>query len=94
MTSVVFAAMLASALLHATWNGWVKSRPDPYGALIALGIGAAWPNLILLAWNGLPAHAAWGWIALTIGSACPRKHCSAVPTARETLRSPIRSFAA
>jgi drug/metabolite transporter (DMT)-like permease len=62
----VLAAMLLSALLHATWNAWVKSRHDPYGALIALGIGAAWPNSLLLAWNGLPEHAAWRWIAATI----------------------------
>ncbi len=71
MSSAVFAAMLASALLHATWNAWVKSRPDPYGALVALGIGAAWPNVLLLAWNGLPDHAAWGWIAVTIGLSVP-----------------------
>lgn len=58
--------MLASALLHATWNAWVKARPDPYGALVALGIGAIWPNLILLAFAGLPESAAWGWISLTI----------------------------
>jgi drug/metabolite transporter (DMT)-like permease len=66
MNTIVFVAMLGSALLHASWNGWVKSRRDPYGALIALGIGAAWPNLALLAWNGLPVHAAWLWIGLTI----------------------------
>lgn len=58
--------MLASALLHATWNAWVKARPDPYGALIALGVGAAWPNVILLCAVGLPEHAAWHWIAITI----------------------------
>lgn len=71
MSTAVFAAMLSSALLHATWNAWVKSRHDPYGALIALGIGAAWPNVLLLAWNGLPEQAAWGWIALTIALSVP-----------------------
>lgn len=71
MTTSVFAAMLLSALLHATWNAWVKSRHDPYGGLIALGVGAAWPNLLLVAWNGLPEHAAWGWIALTIALSVP-----------------------
>jgi drug/metabolite transporter (DMT)-like permease len=71
VSTAIFAAMLASALLHATWNAWVKSRPDPYGALVALGIGAAWPNLLLLAWNGVPQHAAWGWIALTIALSVP-----------------------
>jgi drug/metabolite transporter (DMT)-like permease len=71
MSTAVFVAMLGSALLHATWNAWVKARPDPYGALVALGVAAAWPNLILLAWAGLPEHAAWGWIALTILSSVP-----------------------
>ena len=66
MSTRVLLAMLASALLHASWNAWVKSRSDPYGALIALGIGAAWPNLLLLGFSGLPARAAWGWIVATI----------------------------
>jgi len=71
MTTTVFLAMLASALLHASWNAWVKSRPDPYGALVALGIGALWPNVILLGFAGLPEHAPWGWIALTIVLSVP-----------------------
>ncbi len=71
MTPTVFAAMLAAALLHASWNAWVKSRPDPYGAMIALAIGAGWPCVILLAWQGLPEHTAWGWIALTIALSVP-----------------------
>jgi drug/metabolite transporter (DMT)-like permease len=66
MTGAVFVAMLASALLHATWNAWVKARPDAYGALVAIGVAAAWPNVLLLAWAGLPDHAAWGWIALSV----------------------------
>jgi len=71
MTPLVFAAMLAAALLHATWNAWVKSRHDPYGALIALGVGAGWPCVFLLAWSGLPAQVPWGWIALTIFLSVP-----------------------
>ena len=63
--------MLAAALLHATWNAWVKSRRDPYGALIALGVGAGWPCVVLLAWAGLPAQVPWGWIALTISLSVP-----------------------
>ena len=66
MTTTVFVAMLASALLHASWNAWVKARPDPYGGLIALGIGAAWPNVLLLAANGIPESMPWGWISVTI----------------------------
>jgi drug/metabolite transporter (DMT)-like permease len=66
MSTTVFLAMLASALLHATWNAWVKSRPDPYRAIVALGIGAAWPSALLLVFYGLPDVSAFGWIALTI----------------------------
>ena len=71
MTSTVLAAMLAAAVLHATWNAWVKSRPDPYGAIVALSIGAGWPCVLLLVWQGLPEHTAWGWIAITIALSVP-----------------------
>lgn len=71
MTTTVFLVMLASACLHATWNAWVKSRRDPYGAMIAIGIGAGWPCVALLAWTGLPETLPWGYIAVTIGLSIP-----------------------
>lgn len=71
MSMTVFFAMLVAALLHASWNAWVKSRPDPYGGMVALGIGAGWPCLFLLAWSGMPEHTPWGWMALTIGLSIP-----------------------
>lgn len=67
----VLAAMLASALLHASWNAFVKSRPDPAGALRALVIGASWPSALLLALAGPPRAAAWLWIAITIALSVP-----------------------
>jgi drug/metabolite transporter (DMT)-like permease len=63
--------MLLSALLHAAWNAWVKSRHDPYGGLIALGLGAIWPNVLLLAWYGPPEQTPWGWVLLTIALSVP-----------------------
>lgn len=66
MTPVVFLAMLTSACLHATWNAWVKSRRDPYGGMIAIGIGAGWPCVFLLLWTGMPEYVPWGWVALTV----------------------------
>jgi drug/metabolite transporter (DMT)-like permease len=66
LDSLVFAVMLGSAFLHATWNAWVKARPDPGGALAALVIGAGLPNLVLLGLAGPPPAAAWGWVALTV----------------------------
>jgi drug/metabolite transporter (DMT)-like permease len=71
VTSAVFIAMLLSALLHATWNAWVKARADAYGALVTLTVAAAWPNVLLLAWAGLPENSAWGWVALTIALSVP-----------------------
>jgi drug/metabolite transporter (DMT)-like permease len=63
----VFAAMLASAFLHAAWNAWVKSRRDSNAAVAALVIGAAFPNAGVIAGFGLPAGPAWPWIACTVG---------------------------
>ena len=67
----VLVAMLASALLHASWNAWVKSRPDPAGALTALVIGASWPSALLLVCAGLPSAASWPWIAISIALSVP-----------------------
>lgn len=66
MPFTVFAAMLASAFLHAAWNAWVKSRRDSNAAVAALVIGAGFPNLLVLAWFGWPAAPAWPWIACTV----------------------------
>jgi drug/metabolite transporter (DMT)-like permease len=66
LTLTVFAAMLASAFLHAAWNAWVKSRRDSNAAVAALVIGAGFPNLLVIAAFGLPAAAAWPWIACTV----------------------------
>ncbi len=66
MPLTVFAAMLASALLHAAWNAWVKSRRDANAGVAALVIGAGFPNVLILAWFGWPAAPAWPWIACTV----------------------------
>ncbi len=66
MTTVVFAAALLSACLHAVWNAWVKSRGDANAAVAALVIGAGFPNLLILVLSGPPAAPAWGWMAVTV----------------------------
>ena len=66
MSLTVFAAMLVSAFLHAAWNAWVKSRGDSNAAVAALVVGAGPPNLVVLVITGLPAAAAWPWIAATV----------------------------
>lgn len=66
MEWTVFVAMLASASMHATWNAWVKSRPDPGNAMVALSLGSGLPYLGVLLWVGLPARGAWPFIAGTV----------------------------
>ncbi|QCI63083.1 EamA family transporter [Phreatobacter stygius] len=56
-------AALSSALLHAGWNAAIKSSRNPAQAMTAqmlLGAILVVPGLV---WTGLPAQAAWGWIA-------------------------------
>jgi drug/metabolite transporter (DMT)-like permease len=64
---IVFAAMLASASLHAAWNAWVKSSAAPHEALAAVVIGSGVPQGVLLLIYGFPPLVAWPWIVVTVG---------------------------
>ncbi len=61
-TTHVLAALL-SALLHAGWNAAVKTSREPTRAMTAQMLLSALPVLPGLLWVGLPAAAAWPWIA-------------------------------
>jgi drug/metabolite transporter (DMT)-like permease len=63
---IVFAAMLASAALHASWNAWVKSRPASHEALAAVVIASGVPQGVLLLMSGFPAAPAWPWVLSTV----------------------------
>ena len=66
MDPIVFAAMLASAALHASWNAWVKSSPASHEALAAVVIASGIPQGLLLIVSGFPAPPAWPWVLLTV----------------------------
>ena len=57
------AGALASAMLHAGWNAAVKASPRPRAVMTAQMLASAAIALPGLAWTGLPAPAAWMWIA-------------------------------
>lgn len=57
------AAALLSAVLHAGWNAAVKAQPKPAEAMTAQMVLSALLGLPGLLWTGLPAQAAWLWIA-------------------------------
>lgn len=65
MDGLSVLAALLSAALHAGWNAAVKASARPPLAMTAqMGVSALLA-LPLLAWTGLPAAAAWPWLALS-----------------------------
>src|SRR5262245_30517179 len=63
MDATYVAAALLSALLHAGWNAAVKASRNPTRAMTAQMVLSAVIVLPGLLWSGLPAQAAWPWIA-------------------------------
>ncbi|GAB4170133.1 MAG: DMT family transporter [Thalassobaculales bacterium] len=63
MEPLQIAAALLSALLHAGWNAAVKADRDPARAMTAQMALSGLIGLPGLVWTGLPAAAAWPWIA-------------------------------
>jgi drug/metabolite transporter (DMT)-like permease len=66
MDSLVFAAVLFAAACHAGWNATIKRGLDPLAATVAISIGAALVSLVLAPVVGLPAPAAWPWVAASV----------------------------
>lgn len=65
MSLSVFLAVLAAAALHAGWNAVVKLRVEPLLAIVLINGACAALGLVVLAFTGIPAQAAWGWLALS-----------------------------
>jgi drug/metabolite transporter (DMT)-like permease len=62
IATVPFLAVMASALLHATWNALARRQPNP-GEILACGVLAAGViSLPALLVTGLPGRAAWPWL--------------------------------
>jgi drug/metabolite transporter (DMT)-like permease len=59
----VTGLVLASALLHATWNALIKGGRDPLIGTAALSACWAIVGLALLPWVGRPEPAAWPYLA-------------------------------
>ena len=62
MSPVVFAVVLAAAVLHASWNALVKSGGDPYLRLAIVNLTHTVAVLPLLPLVPLPDAAAWPWL--------------------------------
>lgn len=63
MDVVVFAAVIAAAIMHAGWNAVVKVGLDRFGSILLLAIVQSGLALALLAFFPAPAPASWPWLA-------------------------------
>lgn len=66
MQTFVFLAVLFAALCHAGWNALIKTGLDPLRATALIALGAVAVALALLPFAGLPAAAAWPWLAASV----------------------------
>ena len=62
MDTIVLAAVLAAALLHAGWNALVKVGLDPFSSILLLALVQGGLALALLALFPVPAAASWPWL--------------------------------
>jgi drug/metabolite transporter (DMT)-like permease len=64
VTIGVFAAVLAAAMMHASWNAVVKVGKDRFSSVLFLALVQGSIALVLLPFFGAPARAAWPWVLL------------------------------
>ena len=65
MTTAILLAVLAGALLHASWNALIKWEPDKLAASAAIAVGAGIVALPVALMSPLPLGASWPWIAFS-----------------------------
>lgn len=65
METSVFAVVLASALLHASWNALLKTGLDRFVSAFLIQLGAGVLALFALPWVELPVAGAWPWMLLS-----------------------------
>lgn len=63
MSTAVFAAVLAAALLHASWNAVVKGGPDKLLSTILIASASSAMAALALPWQTMPEPASWPFIA-------------------------------
>lgn len=63
MSTFVVCVVLFAALLHASWNALVKSRPDTHSITVLVSAGAALVSLAALPFVQQPAPESWPFIA-------------------------------
>jgi drug/metabolite transporter (DMT)-like permease len=62
MDPVVFAAVLAAAAMHASWNAFLKLRLEPLQAMTLIAAASGLIGLPFLLWFGWPRSEAFPWL--------------------------------
>ncbi len=65
MSLTVFAAVLAAAFLHASWNVLVKVNLDRFLALFLIHVLMGLVGVAMLFWSGLPIRSCWPYALLS-----------------------------
>jgi drug/metabolite transporter (DMT)-like permease len=65
LTTAILLAVLAGALLHASWNALIKWEPDKLAASAAIAVGAGIVALPLALFSPLPLAPSWPLIAFS-----------------------------
>ena len=66
MDTLVFAAVLAAAFLHAAWNAALKLGLDRFSSVILLAVVQALIAIPILPFVTQPLWAAWPWILASV----------------------------
>jgi drug/metabolite transporter (DMT)-like permease len=62
VSSLILAAVLFGALLHAIWNALIKAQPDRFGAAMLVAIGAGMIGVPAILYFPAPPTEAWPYI--------------------------------
>lgn len=66
MSASVFAAVLAAALMHATWNAMLKVRLDRFASISLMSFGMALVALPLAPFVSVPSGITWLWLFASV----------------------------
>jgi drug/metabolite transporter (DMT)-like permease len=66
METFVFLAVLFAAACHAGWNALIKVGLDPLSTTTLISVGSGIVALAFSPFVGLPAWAAWPWLAASV----------------------------
>jgi drug/metabolite transporter (DMT)-like permease len=65
LTTAILLAVLAGALLHASWNALIKWEPDKLTASAAIAVGAGVVAIPVALFSPIPLSPSWPWIAFS-----------------------------